>query len=238
MGVRSSDIMAFTAILAGAGAGYGLTNLYAHSQQEEAPAVAELTNVVETAVPRVDAEVEPVRVDVEPFRVRVGHGPTVIVTTTPHVITMMHMRPHVVVETAPHIVTRMRMRRPDQAKIEELRREARHRAQEARARAREVRDNIRFGEDFAFQEALSSFESLKALKTLESLDALESLDNLENVVNLEALEQALEELERELDGVLTIDVDELHDVDDQHKRKKRKKRRIIVKWPGNDGSGG
>ena len=171
MGVRSSDIMAFTAILAGAGAGYGLTNLYAHSQQEEAPAVAELTPVVETAVPRVDVEVEPVRVYVEPFRVRVGHGPTVVVTTTPHVITMMHMRPHVVVETAPHIVTRMRMRRPDQAKIEEMRREARHRA----------------------------------------------------------LEQALEELEREFDGVLTIDVDELDDADDQHKRKKRKKRRIIVK---------
>ncbi len=218
--------MAFTAILAGAAAGYGLTSLYAHSQQEEAPAVAELTRVVETAVPRVDVDVESVRVDVEPFWVRVGHSPTVVVTT-PHVITWMHMRPHVVVETAPFVVTRMRMRRPDQAKIAEIRREARHRAQEARERAREVRDNLRFSEDLAFQEALSSLESLKALKTLESLDVLESLDNLENVVNLEALEQALEGLEGELDSA-----------DDQHKRKKRKKRRILVKRPGKDVSGG
>ena len=135
MGVRSSDIMAFTAILAGAGAGYGLTNLYAHSQQDEAPEVTELTTAVEMEVPRVDVEVEPVRVDVETFRVRVEHSPTVVVTTAPHVITMMHMRPHmrshVVVETAPHIVTRMRWRGPDQGKIEEIRREARHRAQEA-----------------------------------------------------------------------------------------------------------
>ena len=232
MGVRSSDIMAFTAILAGAGAGYGLTNLYAHSQQDEAPEVAELTTVVETEVPRVDVEVEPVRVDVETFRVRVEHSPTVVVTTAPHVITMMHMKPHmrshVVVETAPHIVTRMRWRRPDQGKIEEIRRE----------------DNVRFSERVAFQEALSSLESLEALKTLgsldalQSLDALKSLDNLENVVNLEALEQALEELERELEGVMTIDVDVLDDADDQHKKKKRKKRRIIVKRPGNDGSGG
>jgi len=33
MGVRKSDIMAFTAIQAGAGAGDGLTNLYAHGQR-------------------------------------------------------------------------------------------------------------------------------------------------------------------------------------------------------------
>jgi hypothetical protein len=37
---------------------------------------------------------------------------------------------------------------------------------------------------------------------------------------------------------ITFDVDELDDAADQHKRKKRKKRYIIVKWPGNDGSGG
>ena len=36
MRVRSSDVMAFTAILAGAGAGYGLTNLYANGQRSEA----------------------------------------------------------------------------------------------------------------------------------------------------------------------------------------------------------
>lgn len=223
MGVRSSDIMALMAILAGAGAGYGLTNLYAHSRQA-APAVAEPVAVVETEAPRVDVEVESVRVEVEPIRVRVGAGHIVVVTT------------------APHMVTRLRMHRPDRLMVMEIRREARaeprHRAQGARERVREVRRDVLFGEALEVQEALSSLASLEALETLESLKALESLDNLENVVNLEALEQALEELEQELDGVVTIAVEELSDADDQHKKKRRKKRRIIVKLPGEGGSGG
>ena len=206
MSVRSSDIMALTAILAGAGAGYGLTNLYAHSQQEEAPVVAESITVVESAGPRTEVEVEP-------FRVEVRARPTVVVTTAPHVITRMRMGPRVMM-------------------FREMRHDARAGAREARERAREVRKTVRVGEAFALQEALY----LEALEALESLDALESLGDLENVVDLEALEQALEGLEEELDGVLTIDVEVLDDADDQRKRKKRKKRRIIVKRPG--GSGG
>ncbi len=225
MGVRSSDIMALMAIIVGAGAGYGLTSLYAHSQQEEAPAVAELTPVVESAAPRVDVEVEPIRI-------RVGHVPTVVVQTVPHVVTRMHMH------------------RLDRWKMMEIRQEARARAQEARERARDVREDVLFGEAFELQEALSSLEALeglealeslvvlKSLEALESLDAIEGLGNLENMVDLEALEQALKELGQELDGVLTIDLEELDGADDQHKRKKRKKRRIIVKRPGDDGSGG
>ena len=191
MGVRKSDIMAFTAILAGAGAGLGLTNLYAHSQRQAAQ--DELITVVESG--------------------------------------------------APHIVTRMRMHRSDgdhdrdHVKVMEFRREARGQAREAQARAREMRAEVRVGKAFALQEALEGLESLEALESLESLEALESLDV--TVINLEALEQAMEELEFEIqgefDGDVTIDV-QVDDADDQHKKKKRK-RRIIVKRPGNDGPG-
>ena len=51
MGVRKSDIMAWTAILAGAGAGYGLTSLYAHGRSE-APQDEWIT-VVESDAPHV-----------------------------------------------------------------------------------------------------------------------------------------------------------------------------------------
>ena len=217
MGVRKSDLMAVTAILVGAGAGFGLTNLYAHGQR----------NAVQDEL-----------------------------------ITIME-------SDAPHYVTTMRVRGSDhdhaRVQVMEIRREARSKAREARGqareareRAREIRTEVRVGKAFALQEALEGLEGLKSLESLESLESLGSLEILESldgeVMNLEALEEAMEELQLELQaefdgeafsgeafsgeafsGDVTIDI-QVDDADDQHKKKKRK-RRVVVKRPGNDGPG-